>query len=462
MSARNFDLIIEAGPLETRAALVEGERVEAIWLGPEETGAIYAAKVTKADPSLGGAFLDLGEEEGFLNASDGALPEEGSTICVQMKRPAIGGKAALVTQKMTLTTPLLSWQPLAGKRKVSIAPEITSSEERERLTAMMDEKGFKGELRIRPYAMGLVGEAGRQAFTKLRMDYDAMNKAVKEDPTPRRLSPRQGASAALIYFADHSPKSIEVSGIQGFLDVKALVENDLSHRKVELIASQVTGIFEDCGAEEALEIALSREVVLRGGGRIVIDEAEALTAIDVDVSATQGQSYKGSIVKAALAAIPVIFQQLKMRRIGGQVVIDFPPIAVKGGGQVLSVLKTEAKKVPGARLGKLSDGGLFHLTMPRTNRSLLERMTTQAGEGPVPGRVFAPSVIAAKAVRKLEKELVDAPTSSLILTTAVDIAAWLQTHKAWSAPLAERFGPRFKVVSDETFSREKIDVSVKK
>ncbi len=459
-------LMIESGPIETRAALLRHDKVQGLWIGPQLGGGFYAGRVARVDEALGGAFLDLGDDkadagQGFLNASDGGLPVEGETLLVQMKRPPIGGKGALLTRNFQLATPLMTWLPMTGKRKLAIDKKIIAPEERERLTQLMQEKGFKGELRIRPLMMGISAEIGRQAFTNLRMQYDAMVKAIKEDKTPRHLSQPRAAAAALTHFADHAPAQIEVSGLAGFLEVKALVEKQLGHRKVGLNAVQEVDLFERCGAEETLERALSPVVALAGGGRITIDEMEALTAIDIDVAATPGQSRKGSIIKACLEAIPVIFRQLMMRQIGGQVVIDFPALAAKGGGQLLSSLKAEAKKMPGARLGKMSDGGLFHLTLPKPEETLLERMTQKSGPGPVLGRVFTSKVLAAKAVRCLEKAMADAPATNFILEIAPDIATWLEHHNQWHSMITERFGSRFKVLAKEGQAREVFDVREK-
>ena len=94
-------LMIEAGPIETRAALLRHDKVQGLWIGPQLAGGFYAGRVVRVDEALGGAFLDLGESkadsgQGFLNASDGGAPVEGETLLVQMKRPPIGGKGASV------------------------------------------------------------------------------------------------------------------------------------------------------------------------------------------------------------------------------------------------------------------------------------------------------------------------------------------------------------------------------
>ena len=454
-------LIIETSPAETRAALLEDDTITGFWFSGGQTHSpVCLGRVNSIDTALDAAFVDIGgEEDGFLPLADAARPDEGQLIPVQIKRPAMDGKGPLLTRDLSLETLLLRWRPLAGKRQLVIARDITAAEERSRLQQALDDKGFKGELTIRPFAGGIAADALREAFTHLRQSHDAALETGHEAQQPGVIAgTRHPALTALLHFADRIPQEIIVSGADAMRALHSSTAVHLAHRHLEIISSKSLALFEEMGAEEALEIALQRTVMLPAGGRLVFDEAEALTAIDVDVAATPGQSKRGAIQRACLEAVPEIIRQLRLRQIGGQAVIDFPALAVKGGGQLASLLKSEIRKIPGGRFGRIDQNGLAILILPRKGLSLLDQFTTPEGSGPVPGRRFSDRVIAARALRMAEAALAEAPSDKIGLSVAPAIKDYIESQPGWVAPLNDRYAMRLAINAITDFQRDQIDV----
>lgn len=453
-------LIIETTPAQTRAALLVEDEVSGLWLSQDLiAGVVFLAQVKTVDQRLQGVFLEAGlPRDGFLSFAGGHAPAEGEKIVVQMKRPALGEKGALFTRDIVVETPLMKWRPQAGKRRLVLARELSAPEERSRLQTALDDKGFKGELTLRGFTGGMAASTVSRAFTHLRQGYDNMQeRAEGEAKLGPLLAQRHPAVLAFLHFADAMPQEVRVSGADAVSALKSFVEAHLSHRHIEIIPQEI-GLFEQTGAEEAVENALLREVPLAGGGRLVFDEAEAMTVIDVDVAATEGQSKRGSIIRVCAEALPMIIRQIKLRQIGGQVMIDFPALAVKGGGQLASALKEAVRQLPGGRFGRIDQNGLAVLILPRREVSLLDQMTELAGTGPVLGKRLTTYTIAAQALRRAMVALAANPASKVEIIAAPEIVTYLEGQPQWFRALSETYGARVTWQAEASAQREWIDV----
>ncbi|MCI5046974.1 MAG: ribonuclease E/G [Aquisalinus sp.] len=388
-------LLIEESPAETRAALIKNGQVWSLWFSADaEAGGLYLGKVKSIDRKLQAAFIDIG----FADA--GFLP-------ITDTHKLSEGQPVPVRIKRSATSgkgPLLTTQLGIGK---------------DSLTALVERAG--------------------NAPAKLdQIEADAVQ--------------------AYRHFEKSQPSEVIVSGTSAFLALQAYIKSEKVEANSELTAYADGSLFELESAQEAIELALSRTVTLPGGGRLIFDEAEALTAVDVDVAATQGQSKRGSIIKACLEAIPELFRQVSLRRIGGQVVIDFPALAVKGGGQVRAALKEAAKTLPGARLIRLDDTGLAIYTVPRRQLSLLDLMTDYHGPGPVQGRRLSIHSLAAEVLRKAETQLRQNPSGRFEILAVEEVIDLIAAKPDWQQKLTNQYGARFSLSVSKKKEREWSDV----
>ncbi len=202
-------------------------------------------------------------------------------------------------------------------------------------------------------------------------------------------------------------------------------------------------LFEKSGASEALASAFGRNVLLDGGGRIVIDEAQALTAIDVDTSDLAAASSARLREKVALAAAREAVRQISLRNIGGHVVIDFPNLSGNTQRQRFTeFLKTQLARLDGVKAQSFSKSGLFSFTLPRRTWSLLDRFSEQENTTPVPGRKFTLEAKAKAAMRALEHRLRAQPSARLRLAMGARLGEYMDGKNAWRDRLHEKYGAR--------------------
>lgn len=234
----------------------------------------------------------------------------------------------------------------------------------------------------------------------------------------------------------------------------ALPEADIQHE------AHFEALFETYGAEAALEQAFERIVSLPGGGRIVIDEGEALTAIDVDTGALRAASPSRLREKVAFAATDEIIRQIQLRNIGGHVVVDFPPISAPPVRvRFAEYLAQAMERLPGAGGFSFSKSGLFSFTTPHKAQSLMEQFTEVAHTEPTPGRRFTLDWRAKSAVRGLEHRLRAAPSARCRLEVGLDLGAYLTQNSLWTERLRGLYGARFEVITEERLEERGFELS---
>lgn len=197
--------------------------------------------------------------------------------------------------------------------------------------------------------------------------------------------------------------------------------------------------------EDALGRALAPAVPLGGGARMVIAETAGGAVIDIDSGSASNASRKPNDAVNALAARRLL-GELSRRAIGGRVIVDFlPPSSPSQRRSLLETLGV-APKYYACRPGKLAPDGLFDLTAPRRDLSLLERASEETGEGLLrAGRRFTLDWTAKRAIAALEARLERHPRLKLSLDAAPEIASYIAERPHWLARLADRYGQRVTV-----------------
>jgi len=368
-------VLIDHGPIETRAALQEDDVITALWIGPgyvmprpAMAGERFSARIETIDKKLGAAFVNISDEQGFLPLPGKQVLQEGQALVVEVRTPARSGKLA----------------------SVRLSPDQKDPEARQSLLS---------------HAIARIGG--------------------------------EGADEILL----HAP-------IEKLIEAKSSLIGSVTQAGPDL--------FETAGVEEAFEQALSRVVDLPDGARLTFDEAEALTAIDVDVSATGGQSKAGAVARACQTAIPAIIRQIVLRGIGGQVVIDFP-VTSRDGKSIHAALQPDAK-ARGWRYHSLSDAGLIALTVPRQGWSLLDYVSEQVATTPVPGRRWTLDHLAAKALRLAERSLDADRAARLELLLPPTVHTHIEARGDWLQPLYDTYGKRLTLIEDAGRERDRADV----
>lgn len=360
------DLIVTCDKGKCRLALLEDSEVAEVYLERSRKGSIvgniYLGRITTVLPGMGAAFVDIGVgKNALLYLQDLVVMEDGSSvrprrigkalkandiIVVQVTKDPMGSKGARLTTYISLPGRLMVYMPQSKKNGVS---RRLPDRERERLRKLQKE--------IQPEdGSTIIRTAASKARRKdLSRDLDYLVRQWQE--TQKKIT--DGKPPALVY----REPDLAVRVVRDTLsrDFKAVIVDSkteygrikdyLNRSAPELIDrvqlhKESKALFASYGVDKAIEAALRRRVSMPSGGHIVIDEAEALTAIDVNTGSYTGKkSLEDTVLKTNLEAAVEVVKQLRMRDIGGIIVIDFIDMEnPENRARVLDTLEKELEK----------------------------------------------------------------------------------------------------------------------
>ncbi len=394
-------LLFDETPFDLRAARAEeGEVVELAYHHPLTSqplrGALYQAKVTDLDTRLGAAYLTLGESPGFLRRK-GKLPQIGKTLLVEIKREPFGGKGAEVTDKPVLRLPLIT-QPIGhSPRPGPIAAEEEALDE-EALPTIDPPKG-----------LGALGATPPEAVLLARLADGGVDEVHVTSPDLRgRLMAILG-DAVPVTVVDPAP-------LRRALD-------------------------------EAEGLALDRTISLSGGGRIIIDETEALVAVDMDLGRQAGQSQKGAADRLLGEALSALGAHARLAALGGQIVVDVPRAAIAAPKIIRDRLTRCFRPLGRGSVPAVTPEGVCVVIAPRPGPSVLERLTEEGRGGIRPARCWRAPVAAARAYRAVSEALATNRTTTMTLALSRRVGDLWEKAKATEA-LTQAFGARLQVAPD--------------
>ncbi|MFM9912264.1 MAG: ribonuclease G [Methylophilaceae bacterium] len=387
------EILINVTPQETRVAIVEEAAVQELHI--ERTSHlglvsnIYKGTVCRVLPGMQSAFVEIGlNRAAFLHIADilehGAPQEkpiqellrEGQSLIVQVIKDPIGSKGARLTTQISIAGRFLVYLP--EQTHIGVSQRIVDETEREalrtRLTGLLPE-GFSGGFIIRTLAESATDE-------ELKADVDYLNKAwqnvVADGKTaePKTLI-HQDLSLPMRVLRDYvndEIASILVDSRETFLKMQDFAERYASGTLAKLQHySGERPLFDLRGVESEIEKALSRKVELKSGGYLIFDQTEALTTVDVNTGGfVGGRTLADTIFKTNLEAAHSIARQLRLRNLGGIIIIDF--IDMDDETHQAAVLEELHKAVGRDRVRTNIHGfsglGLVEMTRKRTRESL--------------------------------------------------------------------------------------------
>jgi ribonuclease G len=406
------EILINATPREVRTALVESGVLQEVQI--ERTSRrglisnIYKGKVSRVLPGMQAAFVELGlERTAFLHASDvvrapdlarngnGDVPSsthepdirefvhEGQELLVQILKEPLGTKGARLTTYITIPSRYLVMTPHGSG--VGVSSRIESDGERERLRSLLERliesEHANGGYIVRTAAEGASEEELRADIVFLRKIGQAIEEKSKgaragelvyEDlPLPLRVL-RDSSSPAIT--------RVRVDSEATFARLKDFAERFVPHLAplIELYAED-RPIFDVYGIDDEINRALNRKVSLKSGGHVVFDQTEAMTTIDVNTGAYVGhRNLEETIFRTNLEAAAAIARQLRLRNLGGIIIIDFIDMSEEEHRrQVLQALTDRlATDHAKTQIMSVSPLGLVEMTRKR-NRESLEHVLCQ-------------------------------------------------------------------------------------
>ncbi len=442
---------------ETRIALVDGQALYDLDVETphhqKKKANIYKGRITRVEPSLEAAFVDYGSERhGFLpfkevaeeyfpkNKSDSGrlsirdVLKEGQEIIVQVQKEERGNKGAALTTQITLAGPYVVMMPNNPKAG-GISRRIEGD----------DRSGIRDTLRDlnTPDGMGLIirtaGVGKNTEELQWGVDYlvqlwEAVQKASKEKAAPFLI--HQESDIVILAIRDYLRQDIGeiiIDNMEVFHKARDFIQHVMPQQVYKVKPYQDTiPLFTRFQIESQIESAYQREVTLPSGGSIVIDITEALTAIDINSSrATKGSDIEDTAFNTNMEAATEIARQLRLRDLGGLIVIDFIDMHSNKHQRDVENRMRDSVKSDRARvqIGKISRFGLLEMSRQRLRPSIEESTQIVCPRCHGVGVIRGVESLGLSILRLLEEESMKEQTRRVTVQLPVDVATFLLNEK---------------------------------
>ncbi|HLO03041.1 MAG TPA: Rne/Rng family ribonuclease [Symbiobacteriaceae bacterium] len=450
------ELLITVDADETRAVLLEDGDLAEIYVERPDAGRIvgniYKGKVENVLPGMQAAFVQIGlERNSFLYVDDAQpgkindpegeaaqalkskltikdLVRPGQEIVVQVAKEPIGTKGARVSRNITLPGRYMVLMPNVDY--VGVSRRISEDAERERLKQLAH--------RVKPAGMGVivrtVAEGAREEELVRDLEYlarlwERLAEKAKDAPAPSALYQDQGLVHRLV--RDVFDENVDLCWID---------DRDAYQQAQELLKAYAPNLLERCkfytqtdqslydryGVELEIDKALRKRVWLKSGGYLVIDQTEALTSIDVNTGKFVGTTdLADTVFKANLEAATEIARQLRLRDIGGIIIIDFIDMeSVEQQEQVKAVLETELKRDrTKANVVGFTKLGLLEMTRKKSRQNLDEAMLRPCDRCEGRGKLQSEETMAGKVRAEIRRIMKQSSSEALLLEVHPSVAA---------------------------------------
>jgi ribonuclease E len=468
-------LINAQRPEELRIAIIHGKTLESYKVDVAESGVtrgnIYRGNIANIQPSLNAAFIDYGaERHGFLAIQDvvpeayyrepkGGHPriddvlEKGKPIVVQVAKDAIGQKGAALTTGLSLAGRYLVLTPFDDTRGVS--RKVEDEDTRKKLKVIAH--GF--EL---PDGCGVILRTNALEQTKatLAKDLSALLRLWKRVQTAAVT----GKGSRLLYtdqdlilqalrdYLDTSIEEVLIDDDEAFSKAEAYMQAFMPRSKTRLIRyAERIPLFSRYDIEPQIENIFDRRVELASGGSIVIDATEALTAIDVNSGrSTRAATQEETALHTNLEAADEVARQLRLRDIGGLVVVDFIDMrASKSQRKVEKTLK-DALKVDKARatVGRISPNGLLEINRQRIQQAIQLRTHRPCPTCAGTGRLASEEMVTLNLLRRVEARAATGAIQGVNIRLHPELADAMQNSRRRElAALEEEFDICIKIIA---------------
>jgi ribonuclease G len=483
------EILINVSPVETRVALVENGVLQELYIersyGKGYVGNIYKGKVVRVLPGMQAAFVDIGlDRTGFIHVAD-MLPEppegetrrsdlpdirslvrEGQTLLVQVAKDPIGSKGARLTTHLTLSSRYLVYMPNATH--IGVSARIEDEQERERLRQLMEEAArqqqVKGGFIVRTVAEGVSADEIAADIPFLQKLWADLTAKLPEVPVASILY--KDMPLYLRALRDLARAPIDKIRVDSRLTWKQMLDfaNSYYPQLVSLIECY-TGerpLLDLYGVEEEIRRALDTRVPLKSNGYLVIEQTEAMTTVDVNTGAFVGhRNLEETIFKTNLEAATAIARQLRLRNLGGIIILDFIDMQdPEHQRQVLRTLEKALEKDHAkTRITGVSELGLVEMARKRTRESLGQMLCEPCPVCKGRGRVKSAETVCYEIFREI---LRDARTYNndkfLVLASPVVVDRLLDEEAAYVADLEAFIGRTIEFQVETLFTQEQYDI----
>ncbi|ALN85111.1 ribonuclease G [Lysobacter capsici] len=491
------EILVNVTPRETRVAVVENGMLQELHIERGwrrgVVGNIYKGKVQRVMPGMQAAFVEIGlERAAFLHAADivkfnqlsegegegdaaplpptptrpiAELLREGQDIIVQVVKDPIGSKGARLTTQLSIPSRYLVLLPRT--RVVGVSARIEDEAERARLKSLVTTLAPSGDHHgyiVRTNAEGQPEEAlaedigylsrawaliaeksgsckvGERVYEDLSLPLRAVRDLIRRDVEKVKVDSRETCERLRSFAAQYMPGLAE---------------------KIE----HYTGarpIFDLYGVEDEIQRALDKEVPLKSGGYLVIDQTEAMTTIDVNTGSFLGQrNLEETVYRTNLEAAQSVARQLRLRNLGGIIIIDFIDMTdQEHRRQVLRQLeKALTRDHAKTTVYEFSPLGLVEMTRKRTTESLERQLSEACHECGGRGTLKTPETVTYEIFRDIVRQVRQFDAARLLVIASPKVVARITDEESAAvAELEEFLGKSIRFQPDDQYAQEQFDV----
>ncbi|MGD2082342.1 MAG: ribonuclease G [Chromatiales bacterium] len=478
------EILVNVTPPETRVAVIENGIVQEVIIERARrrglVGNIYKARVSRVLPGMQAAFVDIGlDRAAFLHASDiftpngeprpeaiNELVHEGGELLVQVVKDPLGTKGARLTTNVSIPSRYLVYMPALAN--VGVSQKIEDESERQRLREILgslvgesgqgggyiartaaegaEESSLRADQRFLSRLWGSIQERWRSAAAceliheDLPLGLRALRDLVGPGVEKIRIDSRESWERAIGFAERLIP------------DIHAAIEYYPGERP----------IFDLYGVEDEIQKALQRKVELKSGGHLVIDQTEAMTTIDVNTGAFVGhRNLEETIFKTNLEAAQAICRQLRLRNLGGIIIIDFIDMTDdEHKRQVLRALeKCLARDHAKTHITEVSSLGLVEMTRKRTRESLEHVLCESCPHCAGRGSLKTAETTCYEIFREILREWRQFDVESLLVLASPEVVDRLLDEESTHLAELEQFiGKPIRLQAEALYNQEHYDV----
>lgn len=487
------ELIINVTPYETRVALLEDRLLTELYIERTKDrgiiGNIYKGKVIKVLPGMQAAFVDIGlEKAAFLYISDvyssiedydemqgeeintynssshiEDLLFEGQEILVQVSKEPLGTKGTRITSHITLPGRYLVYMPLVDH--IGVSRRIKDEKERKRLREVIQSiKPPSGGFIVRTASEGADLEEIRNDMEFLLRLWENIQRRKDNVSAPCLI--HSDLTMVLRVIRDIlSPKvnRIVVDSKKEYENITSFINTYMPKQKYDIILYENREpIFDAYGIEMEIDKLLGRKVWLKSGGYIVIDMSEALVAIDVNTGRYVGKrNLADTILKTNLEAAKEIAYQLRLRNIGGIIIIDFIDMEREGDREkVLQTLEEATKKDrQKTNIFRISELGLVEMTRKRTRESIARILGEPCPYCEGSGLVKSKTTVCYEIFREIERTASELGGHHIMVEANQDVADMLyEEERAGIEELEKRLRKKIIIKGKPGLHQEQFNI----
>ncbi len=478
------EILINVTPPETRVALIDNGVLQELIIEREQqkglVGNIYKGEVCRVLPGMQAAFVDIGlERAAFLHLSDFSNKEletkgseqiehylrQGQPVVVQVTKDPLGTKGARLTTEISIPSRFQVYMPYAKNSGVS--QRIESSQERARLKACIEqfqEKNQSGGFIARTAAECVEEPVLFSDMTFLTKLWNAISEKIVAAKSKTLVHQDLSLSSRILrdLFTD-SIKRIRIDSQETFQ--KLIDFSTVFVPEIVPLIEHYTGespLFDIYNIEDEITRALDRKVTLKSGGHLVFDQTEAMTTVDVNTGGyVGGRNLEETIFKTNLEAAQTIARQLRLRNLGGIIIIDFIDMqSEEHKKSVLDALQRNLDKDPAKnKITEVSVLGLVEMTRKRTRESLehilCETCCTCGGRG----MVKTAESMCLEIFREIIREVRQYNVQELLVLASNEVVEMLLDEEAGMLAELELFlGISIKFRAEVEYNQEQYDV----